>query len=293
MPTILSFGEALWDFLPEGLFPGGAPTNVAYHLARFGNDARLVTALGQDLLGDELLRRLRHWRLETSLIARHPALPTGTVIAELEPDGDARYQIAAGTAWDHIPATPEALRLAAAADCLVHGSLSLRSAPNRAALESLLTSLRPRALHAFDVNLRPPHDDLDLVRELATRATLLKLNIHEAARLADAGDHEQPGAERDHALALHARHGCPLVLITAGPRGAGLLRAGRHWTWQAGLPTAVVDTVGAGDGFLACFIHHLLAGRCPDDDLLARACRHGEWITTQRGATPPYPPAAP
>jgi fructokinase len=292
MPApILCFGEILWDCLPEGLFPGGAPANVAYHLHRHGEDARLVSALGRDLLGDELLRRLRRQTLNTDHLARHPGLPTGTVVAEVSATGDARYAITRDAAWDRIPADAPALAAARRAAALVFGSLALRETPNRASLDALLAALPPAALRAFDVNLRAPHDDLPLVRSLAPRATLLKLNAAEAARLADDPAGETPGAEETHARALHSRHGCPLVLVTSGPRGAGLLREGRAWTWEPGRPVEVVDTVGAGDGFLASFLHHLLPGQSSDGEILSRACRHGEWIATRRGATPAYPPS--
>jgi fructokinase len=296
MPTaptapLLCYGEILWDFLPEGLFPGGAPANVAYHLARHGRDARLVSAVGLDTLGDELLRRLRHWKLDTRFVARLAGRPTGAVVAELSASGDARYDILPSVAWDQISADPDVMQAAASSAALVFGTLALRSSFNRAALERLLAVLPAPALRVFDVNLRAPHDDLELAHALAPLATLLKVNSAEAARLADDPEDERPGAEEAHARALFARHGCPLVLVTAGHRGAGLLRDGLLWTWEPGREVEVADTIGAGDGFLACFLHHLLSGRSSDGELLSRACRHGEWIATRRGATPAYPPS--
>lgn len=292
MPSpILCYGEILWDFMPEGLFLGGAPANVAYHAAQLGLDAKLVSAVGRDLLGDEVLRRLRHWKLDTALIARHNGLPTGYVVAELSAEGDARYEITPSVAWDQIPAGLDAVQVAASAGGLVFGTLALRSAVNRAALDRLLAVLPAEALRVFDVNLRAPHDDLDLARSLASRAGLLKLNSDEAARLADSGAEDPPGSEEIHARTLHSRHGCPLIVITSGARGAGLLRDGESWTWEPGRPVAVADTIGAGDGFLAHLLVSLLSGRTSDRELLARACRHGEWIASRRGATPAYPPS--
>lgn len=288
-PPILCYGEILWDFLPDGLFLGGAPANVAYHLSRHGRDARILSAVGRDILGDEALRRLRAWNLDTTLIARSAGLPTGNVVATLGETGDAHYEITPSVAWDQIPADLDAVQIATTAGALVFGSLAQRSPFNRAALDRLLAVLPPEAQRVFDVNLRAPHDDLDLARSLASRATLLKLNSLEAARLAEDADSEFPGAEEAHARTLHARHGCPLVLVTAGERGAGLLRDGDRWTWEPGRKVDVADTIGSGDGFLANFLSHLISGQSSDDELLARACRHGEWIATQRGATPAYP----
>lgn len=285
-PRILCFGEILWDFLPDGLFPGGAPFNVAYHLHRQQAQVHLLSALGRDLLGDELLRRLQHWGLSTEAIVRHQGLPTGYVVATLGTGGDANYEIVPSVAWDQILVETEGLQAAMAAQALVFGSLAQRAPFNRAALDRLIAVLPASAWRVFDVNLRPPHDDLDLVRHLADRTTLLKLNAAEAARLHDDGA-ETPGREETDARALASRHGCRFVCVTAGARGAGLLHADQ-WHWATGRAVAVADTVGAGDAFLAALLSGLLNGQHNDADCLARACRLGEWVATQRGATPAY-----
>jgi fructokinase len=284
-PVVVCFGEILWDFLPRGLFPGGAPHNVAYHLHRLGLRAHLVSALGRDLLGDELLRRLRHWGLELDGLSRHLGLPTGYVTATLGETGDAHYEIAPSVAWDQIAVGEDTVRAAVAARAAVFGSLAQRSSFNRAALDRLLAVLPAEALRVFDVNLRPPFDDLPRVHELAQRATLLKLNAAEAARLA----HDQPGFGREepHARALAARTGCPVVCITAGEHGAGILDHDR-WHWIGGRPTAVRDTVGAGDAFLAGLLAGLLRHGEPPAVALARGCRLGEYVAARDGATPHY-----
>jgi fructokinase len=285
MPSALCFGEILWDFLPDGLFAGGAPFNVGYHLHRQGVPTHIVSAVGRDVLGDELLRRVAGWGMSTGLITRHAHKPTGYVRATVGPGGDASYEIVTQVAWDEIHAPPAAAGVAAATDAFIFGSLAQRSATTRAALYQLLTVVPKQALRVFDVNLRAPHDDLELVRELAGQATILKLNHEEAARLAGAAVAD--GREEEHARRLAADTRCATVVVTAGARGAGLLRAGR-WHWEAGRTVAVADTVGAGDAFLAAFVTQLLGGQADDAECLARACRHGEWVATQRGATPAY-----
>lgn len=290
-PRILCFGEILWDFLPAGLFSGGAPLNVAYHLHRQRAQVQLLSAVGRDLLGDELLRRLHHWGLSTETIIRHQGLPTGYVVATLGTGGDASYEIVPSVAWDQILVETEGLRAAMTARALVFGSLAQRSPFNRAALDRLLAVIPAEAWRVFDVNLRPPHDDLELVRHLADRTTLLKLNAAEAARLHDGGA-ETPGREEADARTLASRHGCRIVCVTAGERGAGLLREGQ-WHWKSGQKVAVADTVGAGDAFLAALLAGLLGGQLDDAGCLARACRLGEWVATQRGATPFYDASTP
>ena len=284
---ILCFGEILWDFLPEGLFPGGAPFNVAYHLHQHGLAAQPVSAVGRDLLGEELLRRLARWQIPTDTIVTRENTPTGYVRAEISPAGDAHYDITRDVAWDEIALSPRALDAASTAAGIVFGSLALRSAHNRATLEKLLEALPSSAARVFDVNLRPPHDDLALVRALAPRATLLKLNAAEAACLA-AGAAENPGREETDARALSAQLAAPAICITAGARGAGLLHDDR-WYWESGHKIEVADTVGAGDSFLAAFLSHWLSDEKPAPAAVLRhACRIGEWVASQRGATPDY-----
>ncbi|HTJ78040.1 MAG TPA: PfkB family carbohydrate kinase [Rariglobus sp.] len=289
-PRILCFGEILWDFMPAGLFAGGAPFNVGYHLKQHGVDVRLVSGIGRDLLGEELLRRLRYWEMDTELLTRHSGLPTGYVRATLGDTGDASYEITASVAWDQIFMNEDVARAAVGAQALVFGSLALRSAFNRTVLDRIFAVLPADAWRVFDANLRPPHDDLDLVRNLASRATLLKLNAAEAARLTDGGN-EQPGREERDARELASRHGCRHVCVTSGARGAGLLHDS-IWHWEPAREIVVADTVGAGDSFLASLLTHLLEGHLSPKECLARACRLSEWVASQRGATPCYNEAA-
>ncbi len=282
----MCFGEILWDSLPDGLHPGGAPFNVGYHLHQLGAQVHLVSAIGRDILGDEMIRRLHHWGISTALIGRHHGLPTGTVLATLGIQGDASYEITTSVAWDQIFVTEDVVRAAVGCSALVFGSLALRSSFNRNALERILTVLPESALKIFDVNLRPPHDDLALVRELARRASVLKLNAGEAARLA-ADEQEQPGREEAHARILADSFGDPMICVTAGERGAGILHHG-NWFWQDGRPVPVTDTIGSGDAFVASLVRQLLQGNRSENQILAAACRLGEWVATQRGATPAY-----
>lgn len=289
-PPVLCFGEILWDFLPDGLFPGGAPFNVAYHLHRLGRPVRVVSAVGRDVLGDELIRRLDTWGIDTGLISRLPALSTGYVRAILDARGDARYDITRDVAWDHIGEGEALLRAAAGAGALVFGSLAQRSAKNRTTLQCIRDALPATALRVFDVNLRAPHDDPALVLELAQRVSLLKLNDAEAARLAGAGPDTKHQPEQ-HARTLAERCGAVWVCVTCGARGAGLLHEG-SWFWAEGRPVDVADTIGAGDSFLASLVSDVLAGDRAPEEIVARACRLGEWVASHRGATPPHPPRA-
>jgi fructokinase len=289
--AVVCFGEILWDFLPDGLYLGGAPLNVAYHLHRLGRPVDIVSSLGIDVLGDEVIRRLEQWRLPTGAIIRDFVRPTGYVRATLNSAGEARYEFAANVAWDEILLNPTAKTRLSQAQAFVFGSLAQRASANHVSLDEALKRVPPAAWRIFDVNLRPPFDDLSRVTELMRRANVLKFNAAEAARVA-AHESEHPGREEFYAREIAARTDCPLICITAGPRGAGLLRQG-EWQWEPAQPVTVADTVGAGDAFTAGFIAQLLRGVEKADALLQFACRLAEWTAAHRGATPDYDESVP
>lgn len=286
-PLVVCYGEILWDFLPDALYPGGAPFNVGYHLSRHGCSVHLVSAVGADALGEELRRRLVAWGIDTSGVRRQPHKPTGYVRTQLSAEGAPAYDIARNVAWDGIEPAGRSLTAARKASAFVFGSLAQRTSANQQALETLLAELPEDALRVFDVNLRPPHIDRPLLRRLAKRSTLIKLNAAEAAFLAGADD-EQPGREERDARILAERSGCASIVVTSGARGAGWLRAGT-WHWEPARRVKVADTVGAGDAFLATFVAGLLlTPSAAPTKLLAAACRRGEWVARQHGATPAY-----
>ncbi len=280
---VLCFGEILWDCLPQDRFPGGAPMNVAYHLARLGLRALPVTAVGRDALGEELLGRLRELGLETDFVSQVPDKPTGTVRVSLE-EGTPKYEIAREAAWDWIEISPALLKLAPRATALVFGSLAQRRQHNRLALK-VLRDRCEGALQVFDVNLRAPFDSADLVGALGSGADLIKLNHEELARLlALSADAEpiEPAARR-----FADRTGCSRICVTAGARGAGLLYD-EEWFWAEAEPIQVRDTVGAGDAFLAALLHGLIASQPEPSSILRRACRLAELVASRDGATPSY-----
>lgn len=282
--VIACFGETLWDILPCGIFLGGAPLNVAYHLSRQGVRALPLSAVGRDFLGDEALRRIAGWGIDVGCIARRADRPTGTVRATLDAAGIASYRIARGVAWDRI-AKPRAGRRRHPPAAIVHGTLALRDAPNRRSLAQLF-ELWPAALRVLDLNLRPPFDCGLPVRRALERAQFVKLNDEELGRLMGARPRKPPALERA-ARRFCKAHDLSRLCVTAGAQGAGLLWNDR-WFWEEGRPTAVRDTVGAGDAFLATLLAGLLAHGLAPAHALANACRVGEFVAARDGATPPY-----
>jgi fructokinase len=290
--TVLCFGEILWDCLPHGDFLGGAPFNVAYHLHRLGARALMVSCVGRDDFGREALHRVAGRGLAREFIAEDAARATGTVRVQLDARGNASYVFADPAAWDFIPVTDALLARAATSDAVVFGSLALRHEFNRASLGRLLAVAGP--LKVFDVNLRPPYDDLELVRELTRRADVLKLNDGELARLTGRSSIPPDDATMlaNAARELAQATACRSICVTRGEHGALWWRAGEVFT-AAAPKVAVRDTIGAGDAFTAAFTLGLVNGEAARDPqtLLARACRLGAFVASQDGAQPDYDPA--
>ena len=282
-PPILCFGEMLWDSLPRGIFPGGAPLNVAYHLNHLGHRALPISAVGDDFLGSEFRRRLEMWGISDELVATIQGKPTGAVLVSVDSRGVPDYRFIEDAAWDHIKYEDRLMRYVESADAFIFGTLALRSASNHALLLELLT-YSAGALKVFDVNFREPYVNIKLTRELASEADIIKLNEDELAKLAGV-----PDAELDHEL--HARElaaelECPKVCVTAGAKGAGLL-VEEKWHWEASRQVEVRDTVGSGDSFLAMLLHSLLTNETPQA-ALAKACRMAEYLAGSDGAMPEY-----
>ena len=251
---------------------GGAPANVAYHVAALGDRAALVSRVGRDADGDDAIAELARHGVDTRLVQRDE-LPTGVVRVEAVA-GEPRYSIGAPSAWDRIELTPAVERLLARADAFCYGTLSQRAADRgRAALASAIARLPARCLRVCDVNLRSPYDTPEAIGAALATADVVKMNIHELERL---GDVARPDA---------------VLAITYGAAGSEL-RAG-HARYRAPgvrIDAARGDTVGAGDAFTAALVYGLLRGRHPAD-VNERANRYAAHVASQPGAMPPVPDA--
>src|SRR5215213_4651091 len=280
---VLCVGEVLWDSLPEGLFLGGAPFNVACHLRATGIPVSMVSRVGNDRLGDEVLRRAARYGVGTDLLQVDPVLPTGFVRVRVDERGNGSYEICEPVAWDAIEASEALLARAARARAVVFGSLAQRNATTRTTIERLWKAAFGRALMVCDVNLRPPYDELEVVRASLGMADVVKLSDAELTRLAECFGW-RVGGEREMMQSLATQFGCAVVCVTRGSRGAALLHDGA-FSEHPGFPAEVRDTVGAGDAFLAVLLAGLLAGSS-DAELLQHANLMGAYVVTQFGALP-------
>jgi len=272
------FGEVLFDCFAEEAALGGAPFNVAWHLRGFGLDPLFISRIGEDKLGAQVVAAMERWGMDTSGLQRDLEHPTGRVEVQLQ-DGQPRYEILPEQAYDYIrPPAVKALHGAGRPAQLYHGTLAARNGVSEATLGALRgTTTAPVFV---DVNLRPPWWDLAKVTEMIQGAACIKLNENELELI----ERQDPGTDaRTRALYLKERAGAEVVLVTQGEAGAFVLTACAHYRVEAKPVDALVDTVGAGDGFSAVAILGLLKG-WPWERTLERAAAFSARICGYRGA---------
>ncbi|MGV8711448.1 MAG: PfkB family carbohydrate kinase [Nitrosomonas sp.] len=270
------FGEVLFDCFDDGTrVLGGAPFNVAWHLNALGQRPLMVSTVGKDRAGDEILQRMRAWNMDELGLQFSMQYPTGSVEVELQ-HGEPSYTILEPVAWDDIQT--DLLPPMPAEMMLYHGTLALRNATNRSALQQIK---RRRDMRVFvDANLRAPWwDRQDVLRWIAD-ADWIKLNQHELQDLFPAMSSETEGIE-----GLFHETRANSIILTCGKDGAKLFRRdGEHWQIRPEQPVVQRDAVGAGDAFASICLLGILQ-HWPMQLILNRAQEFAIAVIGLRGAT--------
>ncbi|WP_304234087.1 carbohydrate kinase [Jiulongibacter sediminis] len=273
------FGEMLWDVLPETKQVGGAPLNVAFHLQSLGCNSHIVSKVGDDTLGKELLDFLRTRNLSTEYVQQGKAHLTGVAKANISDKSEVTYKILHPVAYDYIELNDKNKALAEGADVFIYGSLAAR---NQVTLSTLLRLLTEAKFKVFDVNLRAPFYNREIIEKLLQTADLIKLNEHEVEIISSWLSLE--GTEENKIKGISKMYGNATVCLTRGDKGA-LLYLKDQLYYQTGYSVEVKDTIGSGDAFLAALIYMILSGKSANESL-AYACGLGSLVATYQGATP-------
>lgn len=277
----ICFGEVLWDILPSGAVPGGAPMNVTYHLHKQDKNPALITRIGIDEKGKELLNIFSNHGVCTDYFQSDKEHETGKVYAKPNEHNEVVYDIVMPVAWDFIEWNDEYAALVSNADYFVFGSLAARSKQSKKTLLRLLEGAKNKVL---DINLRPPHFDKGIVEELLFKANFLKLNLAEleliTSWLADYNTID------DKVKFISEKFSIATIVVTMGGDGALLHINGKPYEHK-GFEVKVTDTVGSGDAFLAGLLSKLMENEKPQNALeFANAL--GAFIATKTGACPQY-----
>lgn len=283
---VVGIGEALWDVLPEGKKLGGAPANFAYHISQFGLESRVVSAVGDDRLGNEILDNFRDKRLR-ALIEKVP-YPTGTVQVELDDAGVPCYDIRENVAWDNIPFTPELEALARETRSVCFGSLAQRSVVSRETINHFLDAMPDGEgqCKIFDINLRQGFYTKEVICNSLRKCNILKINDEELVTISRLFNY--PGIDlQDKCWILLGKYNLKMLILTCGVNGSYVFTPGAV-SFVETPKVAVADTVGAGDSFTAAFVAAILHGK-PVNEAHRLAVDASAFVCTQMGAMPEFP----
>jgi fructokinase len=282
-PTIVGLGEVLWDLLPSGKQLGGAPANFAYMANLLGDRGIVASRLGVDDLGREARGSMDKLGITTRHVQEDASHPTGTVHVHVDAAGQPEFTFSDAVAWDYLEWTPQWNELARTTDAVCFGTLAQRSPASQATIRRFLQAVPASALRVYDVNLRQMFYTKTVVHESLHLSHVAKLNDHELPFIAEllslggSGDEEQ-------ARRLLDAYSLRLVCVTRGVRGS-LLVTGGQIAVHKGFRVQIADTVGAGDAFTACLVHHYLRGASLNE-INELANRLAAWVAAQVGATP-------
>lgn len=283
---VVGMGEALWDVLPEGKKIGGAPANFAYHVSQFGLPSCVVSAVGNDALGKEIIENFTSKGLN-HLIEEVP-YPTGTVQVEIDQAGIPQYEIKENVAWDNIPYTAKLEQLAKNTKAVCFGSLAQRNVVSRNTINRFLDAMpnNDDTLIVFDVNLRQGFYNKEILCNSMKRCNILKINDEELVTVSRMFGY--PGIDlQDKCWILLGKYNLKMLILTCGINGSYVFTPG-NVSFQPTPKVEVADTVGAGDSFTAAFIANLLKGRSLAE---AHSCavRTSAYVCTRPGAMPILP----
>ena len=283
---VIGIGEALWDVLPEGKKIGGAPANFAYHVSQFGLESLVVSAVGEDALGEEILANFREKNLQC--IVPKVAFPTGTVQVTVDAAGVPSYDIRQDVAWDNIPFTEELRRLAGQTCAVCFGSLAQRSRVSRNAIHSFLDAMPggDGVYRIFDINLRQSFYSRETVCDSLSRCNILKINDEELATVSRMFGFREADMQKN-CRKLLDEYSLEMVILTCGVNGSYVFTP-EAMSFAATPEVQVADTVGAGDSFTAGFIAGLLKGLSVQESHHL-AADVSAYVCTQSGAMPELP----
>jgi len=281
---IVGIGEILWDILPTGKVLGGAPANFAYHISQLGFDGFVVSAIGDDELGEEIIENLRSKNM--NFIIERVSFPTGTVRVALNEVGVPCYEICENVAWDNIPFTEEMKQLAKETKAVCFGSLAQRHFVSRESIHLFLDNVAEGTLKIFDINLRQHFYSKDLIDYSLKRCNILKINDEEILLLSQLFDWCEK-SDMDICKRLLQNYSLDMIVLTKGTNGSCVVTP----SLISSKPTPIVevtDTVGAGDAFTAGFVAGILKGKSISE-AHELAVEISAFVCTQQGAMPALP----
>ena len=284
MKKIVGIGEVLWDLLPQGKQPGGAPANFAYHVMQLGFDGYAVSAIGKDELGSEIADFLQSKKVNA--LMEKVDYPTGIVEVHLDVAGVPTYNICEDVAWDNISLTPQMRELAQETDAVCFGTLAMRNPISRECINQFI-DLVPSASHKiFDINLRQHYYSKELIESSLNKCNILKVNDDEIKILMELLDIKSSD-EKVYCKELMQKYNLELLILTKGTEGSIIFSQDGSISEKPTPVVDVVDTIGAGDAFTAAFIVNIMKGHSVTE-AHDSAIQVSAFVCSCKGAMPVY-----
>lgn len=281
---VAGIGELLWDFLPTGKQVGGAPCNFAYHAMQAGCESIVISAVGSDLLGDELLTTLDGLNINREFVQQN-SFPTGTVTVSIDKKGQPQYLIHENVAWDNTVFNTKIESKITDLDAVCFGSLGQRNSVSAATIQQLLSMVKSACLKVFDINLRQHFYSFEIINKSLEFADVLKLNDEELPVLS--GLYNITGDVKSQLNQILGLFNLKYIVYTMGEKGSVILSE-NEYSFLESPKVVVADTVGAGDSFTAVLISGLLK-KIPLSEVHKMASHTAAYVCTQKGATPVIP----
>lgn len=278
--NVVCFGEVLWDVFPTHKKIGGAPLNVALRMNSIGVASTIISKIGNDENGKDIIKYIEDHNMSSSLIQVDSDYMSGVVHVMINEKGNASYDIHYPSAWDKIVVNSAVEKQVSEADAFVFGSLICRDEISRASLFSLLKKAKYKVL---DANLRAPYYTTEVLIELMFKADFIKLNDEELYEISQKLESPYNSFEQNIKF-IAEKTNTKQICVTKGAFGA-VLYYNEKFYYNSGYFVKVVDTVGAGDSFLATLIVRLLKEKSPQKSL-NYACAIGALVAGQEGANP-------
>lgn len=280
--TIVGIGEILWDIFPGGKELGGAPANFAYHTSLFGFNSVGISAIGNDILGDEIVDLLAQKRVKSNI--KRVEFPTGTVQVTLDSIGIPSYEIKKDVAWDNIPFDNNLLQLALQTRAVCFGSLAQRNEVSKATINRFLDAMsNDKTYKIFDINLRQNFYNKAIIENSIQKCNVLKLNDEELTVVAAMFGYGNGLIEKNCQKLLYDFN-LKILILTCGTEGSYIFSE-EGISFLETPVVKVADSVGAGDAFTAAFCASILKGKSISV-AHKKAVEVSAFVCTQDGAMP-------
>lgn len=285
--AVVSIGQLLWDIYPDKKYIGGTAANVAIHCRQLGDEAILISGVGDDVPGGELIDALQKRRVNTDYVQKVNGYPTGAVTITVDSAGIPNYVCTTDVAFDHIGHSQSLRNIINSVNGVYFDLLSQRNECSRQTMYDFLKACQS-AFILFDMNIRGWSDKInDQITKSLKYAVAMKANRDEITRLKSAWDSDNQYNLENFIHKLLDDYALTFIAMTCGQNGSLFFDRNSRIETPADKNIKAIDTTGAGDAFAAAIIHQVLR-KSGMAEIAAFCNKISAYVTQFAGATPHY-----